>query len=169
MSASQSNKKNYTSEKDVYDFLREIFTDEYALTNGEKHVIDKIYKDKDGKMKVKYHDFNDIAIGTGLKIDEVLKNKIFTFNFTNDGETYNIESIVRNDNKLTITFKSTTKNSTSGFFGAFQKSKRYQNELSLLSTGGRRIKRHTVGYKKSRRTHGHKKSHRTRRHRQKKN
>ena len=63
---------------------------------------------------------------------------IFIIPVNHNDEEYRIETIIKTPNGIEITFKSINKNNTSGFLGAFKKSKRYTDLISLRQNGGYR-------------------------------
>ena len=74
---------------------------------------------------------------------------IFVIPVNHNDEEYRIETIIKTPNGIEITFKSINKNNTSGFLGAFKKSKRYTDLISLRQNGGYRKTRTRYRNKKT--------------------
>ena len=136
----------------IYKRICQLFEADIPLVDGKTHTITKMYKDKNNMIQLEFNSYNDTI--TYIELNRYDIEYIFNWSFTHDGEEYRIETITKTPEGLNITFKSINKNSTSGFLGAFQKSKRYSELIPLRQDGGRRKTRHnkkTNRSKKSRR------------------
>jgi hypothetical protein len=150
---------------DIYEIIHQLFKAKIPLVDGKIHTITMMYKDKEKKnmIQLKFDSYN----GTLTPNELYNKNKIedvFKQSFNRDGEEYRIETITKTPEGLNITFKSVNKNSTSGLFGAFQKSKRYSELIPLQQDGGHRKTRHNKKTKRSKKVH-HRTYRNTKRHR----
>ena len=145
----------------IYKRICRLFEANIPLVDGKTHTITKMYKDKD-TIKLEFDSYNDTVMHIELNNKYDIEY-VFNWSFTHDGEEYRIETITKTPEGLDITFKSINKNSTSGFLGAFQKSKRYSELIPLRQDGGRRKTRHNKKTKHSKkvcRTYRNTKRHR---------
>jgi len=141
----------------IYKRICRLFEAGIPLVDGKTHTITKMYKDKEKKntIQLTFDSYNDTITHTEL-IDKYDIESVFNWSFIHNDEKYSIEIITKTLKGLEITFKSINKNSTSGLFGAFQKSKRYSDLIPLRQDGGRRKTRHnkkTIRSKKVCRTY----------------
>ena len=141
----------------IYKNICRLFEADIPLVDGKTHTITKMYKDKEKKntIQLTFDSYNDTITHTELN-DKYDIETVFNWHFTHNNEEYRIETITKEPEGLNITFKSINKNSTSGLFGAFQKSKRYSELIPLRQDGGRRKTRHnkkTIRSKKVCRTY----------------
>ena len=125
----------------LYKSICKLFEADIPLVDGNNHKISKIYKDKNNSILIVFESFNDIVMHIGLpqcyEIDFIFERTI-----NHNNEQYRIETITKAPNGIEITFKSINKNNTTGFLGAFKKSKRYTDLISLRQNGGY-MKTHT--------------------------
>ena len=121
----------------LYNRICTLFEADIPLVDGNNHKISKIYRDKNNAILIVIENFNDIITSTNLAQQyEIFE--IFERIINHNDEQYRIETIRKTPNGIEITFKSINKNNTTGFLGAFKKSKRYTNVISLRKNGGYR-------------------------------